>query len=694
MNGHEDAIAALVAALPEVYQPIYGYPELSGGASRATEDRLGEIVRIYKELERRLGRPLRVLDLGCAQGYISLSLASLGASVVGVEMLPENVALCRGLASQNPELKADFVEDRIEQFTLSLVPDSFDLVLLLSVIHHVAFHVSPEVAGATMMRARQAALVLLAELALADEPMYWSGALPADPTTAFEPAAFVREICRTGTHLSQIERPLYFVSDTCWYAASGIDFFEQVKRGGHRFAKRSFGASRTYYISSNRILKVLSIQGEDAEINLREVDGEAAFLMDSATGGGYPRLIGFEKCNGNAYLLREKIAGEMLIDIIDSGRDFDYHIVIRDILVECIELESRGLYHQDVRVWNVLRRNDGQYCLIDFGAISVSKNDCFWPQNIYIAFLVFVKDLLSAPSILVTPIREISVTPYGFQGHLSYWVAMLAKEPLSSWSFELMLAKLEASFLDPGAYTVEPQNANEVLLKALEEAVSALARSHNGLAGIMESSDRAVVERIEHETQRTSNLHNDLLGLSSDYRQLSASVEAQATRLPALCREVEDQAAALSALNKGVEGQAVVLSVLSGRIEEQSVTLSALNKGMEEHVVMLSVLDGGIDGQKKQMTELLQWSKSANERLEELMAVATASCENFQLLQSAVNTLSESLDAIAAGVIDLGVQVREVAAENQAKHDDLANELSLLKARIFRKGFWMRLFTR
>lgn len=680
MNGHEDAIAALVAVLPEVYQPIYGYPELSGGASRATEDRLGEIVRVYKELERRLGRPLRVLDLGCAQGFISLSLASLGASVVGVEMLPENVALCRELAAQNPGLKADFVEDRIEQFALSLVPGSFDIVLLLSVIHHVAFHVSPEIAGTTMMRARQAASVLLAELALADEPMYWSGALPADPTTAFESAAFVREICRNGTHLSQIERPLYFVSDTCWYAASEIEFFEQVKRGGHRFAKRSFGASRTYYLSSSRILKVLSIHGEDADANLREVDGEAEFLQNSAASDGYPRLIGFEKWNGNAYLLREKIAGEMLVDIIDSGRYFDYHIVIRDILVQCIELESRGLYHQDIRVWNVLRRNDGQYCLIDFGAISIDKNDCFWPQNIYIAFLVFVKDLLRAPSILVTPIREISVTPYGFQGHLSYWVAMLAKEPLSSWSFELMLAKLEASFLDPGAHTVEPQNANEALLKALEEAVSALARAHNGLTDVMESSDRAVVERIEHEAHRISNLHNDHLELSSDYRQLSASVEAQATRLPALCREVEEQATALSALSKGVEDQVAALSVLNKRVEGQAA--------------VLSVLGGGIDGQKEQMTELIQWSKSANERLEDLMVAVTASCENLQFLQGAVSALSERLDAIAAGVIDLGLQVREVAAESQAKHDDLANDLSLLKDRIFRKGFWMRLFSR
>lgn len=62
-------IGARVAALPEKYQPIFGHPELSEGSSRGCEDRFVLIRECARRLQGELGRPLRVLDLGCAQGF-------------------------------------------------------------------------------------------------------------------------------------------------------------------------------------------------------------------------------------------------------------------------------------------------------------------------------------------------------------------------------------------------------------------------------------------------------------------------------------------------------------------------------------------------------------------------------------------------------------------------------------------------
>lgn len=623
MNEQAGAVASLVARLPEVYQPIYGYPELSGAASRETKDRLEDIKGVYEALSIRLGRPLRVLDLGCAQGFISLSLASMGASVVAVEMLPENVELCRKLGALNPELDINFVEGRIEEFVPTLESDSFDLVLLLSVIHHVAFHVSPEIAVSTVERIRSCAPVLLAELALADEPLYWAGALPADPVIIFGSAVFVRELRQSGTHLSEIKRPLYFVSDHYWYVVGELDMIEQVRHGGHRFAKRSFSSSRTYYLSADRVLKVLAIQGEDAEVNRGEVEREVAFLrgVDVENDANYPRVLGVDEDSCNIYLLREKIAGQLLADVIDAGQSFDYYLVIRDVLNECIRLEKRGLYHQDIRVWNVLVRDNGRFTLIDYGAISASKNDCFWPQNIYIAFLVFVKELLSAPRIVVEPIREISVTPYGFPGHLSYWVASLARRSLASWSFELMQADLEAAFLDPGAAAIEPESAREVLFKMLEEAVTTLARSHAELTASVEADRRVALECVEEEGRRISNLHHDLLGLSRDQSRLS-------------------------------DGQ-----------DELSSALSILRRGLEE-------------------------------QHEELRGFSIARREDSQALQRALDAFALRLDAMEGRLVRLEVQLGEHAMKNLTLHAELANEISEVKAKIFRKGFWARLLAR
>ncbi|CAK8737802.1 O-antigen chain terminator bifunctional methyltransferase/kinase WbdD [Sodalis praecaptivus] len=62
-------VQQLVAELPEVYQTIYGHPEWAQAASRDCYDRIDTLGAIYDQLAAKLGRPLRVLDLGCAQGF-------------------------------------------------------------------------------------------------------------------------------------------------------------------------------------------------------------------------------------------------------------------------------------------------------------------------------------------------------------------------------------------------------------------------------------------------------------------------------------------------------------------------------------------------------------------------------------------------------------------------------------------------
>lgn len=71
-------LVTLVNALPEFYQPIYGHNEWNDKPLRHCQDRLLVVKKIYDELSKELQRPLRVLDLGCAQGFFSLHMASWG----------------------------------------------------------------------------------------------------------------------------------------------------------------------------------------------------------------------------------------------------------------------------------------------------------------------------------------------------------------------------------------------------------------------------------------------------------------------------------------------------------------------------------------------------------------------------------------------------------------------------------------
>src|SRR6188768_2702523 len=78
-------LGALVDALSELYQPVFGHEEFDASAVRPSVDRRALLEPIVRALGERLGRPVRILDLGCAQGYFSLSMAALGAHVRGVD---------------------------------------------------------------------------------------------------------------------------------------------------------------------------------------------------------------------------------------------------------------------------------------------------------------------------------------------------------------------------------------------------------------------------------------------------------------------------------------------------------------------------------------------------------------------------------------------------------------------------------
>ena len=130
-------LARAVAALPELYQPVFGHPEFSPGASRAQDRRLAQVCALHDRLRDHLGRPLRVLDLGCAQGYFSLTLAERGARVDGVDFQSPNLALCRVLAAEHPDFAVAFHQADIAAVLEGVAPGQFDLVLGLSVFHHL-----------------------------------------------------------------------------------------------------------------------------------------------------------------------------------------------------------------------------------------------------------------------------------------------------------------------------------------------------------------------------------------------------------------------------------------------------------------------------------------------------------------------------------------------------------------------------
>jgi len=75
----------------------------------------------------------RAADIGCGAGLLAEPLARLGATVTGIDAAPENIAAARRHAERQG-LAIDYRAGGVE----ALAGESFDLVLSMEVIEHVA----------------------------------------------------------------------------------------------------------------------------------------------------------------------------------------------------------------------------------------------------------------------------------------------------------------------------------------------------------------------------------------------------------------------------------------------------------------------------------------------------------------------------------------------------------------------------
>ncbi len=246
MPARRSAIEKLVEAVPEVYQPVYGHPEFDDRVARRCDDRLAAIRQAIEALAPE-GRRLRILDIGCSLGYVSLSLAADGHEVLGIDRQPANVALARALAAESG-LAARFEVASLDESWLAVRDDGeFDLALALSVLHHTVHEKGLARTQRLVHRLLLRSRTVVAELALRREPLYWAASLPGDPLALFGRAAFVRELGRFETHLSGIRRPLVFASDRLALVAERTYAIERWSETAHEQEGGSHQSSRRYY---------------------------------------------------------------------------------------------------------------------------------------------------------------------------------------------------------------------------------------------------------------------------------------------------------------------------------------------------------------------------------------------------------------------------------------------------------------
>jgi SAM-dependent methyltransferase len=102
---------------------------------RAVADQMRGLAHALEEVKKAalIGRPLTVLDLGCAEGAIALEFAKAGAArVVGLELMARFLEVARELCRGYP---CEFQCVDLNRAVVEVTHEGYDVVLALAVLH-------------------------------------------------------------------------------------------------------------------------------------------------------------------------------------------------------------------------------------------------------------------------------------------------------------------------------------------------------------------------------------------------------------------------------------------------------------------------------------------------------------------------------------------------------------------------------
>jgi 2-polyprenyl-3-methyl-5-hydroxy-6-metoxy-1,4-benzoquinol methylase len=202
-----ERLRALVARV-EHYQPLYAVPGVIDAPARPSHDRAVAIAEALGDLEG-----LRVLDIGSSLGFMCMYLADRGAITHGWEMNARNVEVARQVAALNGIPVSFACRTLTEESVTAACAWRPDVVLMLSVLHHVIYYQGLEAARTVVAELAASGTRFVVELARADEDpdLPWSASQPDDPFAPFEaiPGGYDVSVLGTfETHLSTTAREL------------------------------------------------------------------------------------------------------------------------------------------------------------------------------------------------------------------------------------------------------------------------------------------------------------------------------------------------------------------------------------------------------------------------------------------------------------------------------------------------------
>lgn len=530
----------LVSRLPEVYQPIWGRPDLSTSRSRGCEDRLENLLTAYNNIHNLLGRHLRVLDLGCAQGYFSHALANAGAEVVGIDYLAENIDVCQAIARERNDQKITFKCARVEEIIHSIKLGDYDIVLGLSVFHHmIEARGIPYVIECLDQLANKCECCIF-EFATNAEPVHWAAAQPENVEDLLTGFSYVHLLDQHETHLSQYKRPLYFASSNIFYTIDSVFSYQKWSDVSNTLVPNSRLGRRRFYFSNDKIAKKYKISDDkSSQLEKNEWLNEVNFLSSNIQVDYKPKLYSHGCNDREAWLVRELYDGMTLDEFILNDKPYDAAAVIENVLKYLVQLEKHDLYHNDLRAWNTLICDDGSIRLIDYGAISTVRADCTWPHNLHLSFLIFCHEVLDRKVEYPIPTRPGWFNIESLPSPYNNMFADLFKKAPQSWSFTTLYEQIGRTDLQKVAndQISIPPATFKLIIELYEEADTKLRKHIIWLEDIFQQKD-AEISKLNSTIQVSQEQTQELC---REYEKTIAAQELECKKLANEKSELQNQ---------------------------------------------------------------------------------------------------------------------------------------------------------
>jgi O-antigen chain-terminating bifunctional methyltransferase/kinase len=158
----------------EPYHPVSMNGEVLSNGERQCSDRWASISKVLSE-----GADT-VLDLGCAEGYfVSRAAREYGCFALGIDADVRRLTIAQDLNVINKNEHAGFMYSHITLDFLRKLP-TFDVVILLAVLHHIMYEHGVDYAREFMKCIREKTRkALIFEMGQSNETsMYWASLLP------------------------------------------------------------------------------------------------------------------------------------------------------------------------------------------------------------------------------------------------------------------------------------------------------------------------------------------------------------------------------------------------------------------------------------------------------------------------------------------------------------------------------------